>query len=160
MPTIGEDVEVDHGTGMEVAAVGSMHGNRPGIRQRQWKKVGLVRRHVLGALAGVLSLALVLAACGNEQGGGGTTASKIKLVAASYSDKTQGYWQDLIKRFQQQNPGTTVELQVIDWNNIHQQVNTMIQTRQMPDVLNIDDWVAYANQGLLYPARDVLDPQV
>jgi len=149
---------------MEVAAVGSMHGNRPGIRQRQWKKVGLVRRHVLGALAGVLSLALVLAACGNEQGGGktsgGTTASKIKLVAASYSDKTQGYWQDLIKRFQQQNPGTTVELQVIDWNNIHQQVNTMIQTRQMPDVLNIDDWVAYANQGLLYPARDVLDPQV
>src|SRR6266542_2244445 len=112
MPTIGEDVEVDYVTGMEVAAVGSMHGNRPGIRQRQWKKVGLVRRHVLGALAGVLRIALVLAACGNEQGGGGTsggtTASKIKLVAASYSDKTQGYWQDLIKRFQQQNPGTTV----------------------------------------------------
>src|SRR5919204_5598821 len=125
----------------------------------------LVRRRFLAALAGVLSLALVLAACGNEQGGGnaaggGTTASKIKMVAASYSDKTQGYWQDLIKRFQQQNPGTTVELQVIDWNNIHQQVNTMIQTRQPPDILNIDDWVAYANQQLLYPAKDVLDPQV
>src|SRR6266536_1170416 len=149
---------------MEVGAMGSMYGNRPGIRHCRWKKVGLVRRHVLGALAGVLSLALVLAACGNEQGGGGTSggtaAHKIKMVAASYSDKTQGYWQDLIKRFEQQNPGTTVELQVIDWNNIHQQVNTMIQTRQMPDVLNIDDWVAYANQGLLYPARDVLDPQV
>src|SRR6266511_2576087 len=148
---------------MEVGAMGSMYGNRPGIRHCRWKKVGLVRRHVLGALAGVLSLALVLAACGNEQGGGGTSggtaAHKIKMVAASYSDKTQGYWQDLIKRFEQQNPGTTVELQVIDWNNIHQQVNTMIQTRQMPDVLNIDDWVAYANQGLLYPARDVLDPQ-
>jgi multiple sugar transport system substrate-binding protein len=150
---------------MEVGVMGSMHRNRARIRDcRQWEKVGLVRRHVLGALAGVLSLALVLAACGNEQGGGGTgggtTAHKIKMVAASYSDKTQGYWQDVIKRFEQQNPGTTVELQVIDWNNIHQQVNTMIQTRQMPDVLNIDDWVAYANQGLLYPARDVLDPQV
>jgi multiple sugar transport system substrate-binding protein len=36
----------------------------------------------------------------------------------------------------------------------------MIQTRQLPDVLNIDDWVAYANQQLLYPASDVLDPQV
>jgi hypothetical protein len=36
----------------------------------------------------------------------------------------------------------------------------MIQTRQLPDVLNIDDWVAYANQQLLHPASDVLDPQV
>src|SRR6266540_2109054 len=80
---------------MEVGAMGSMYGNRPGIRHCRWKKVGLVRRHVLGALAGVLSLALVLAACGNEQGGGGTSggtaAHKIKMVAASYSDKTQGY---------------------------------------------------------------------
>jgi len=66
----------------------------------------------------------------------------------------------LIQRFEQQNSGIDVELQVIDWNNIHQQVNTMIQTRQMPDVLNIDDWVAYANQQLLYPAHEVLDPQV
>jgi multiple sugar transport system substrate-binding protein len=119
---------------------------------------------VLGALAGLLSLALVLAACGNEQGDGGTaggaTAGKIKLVAASYSEKTQGFWEELISRFEQQNAGTDVELQVIDWNNIHQQVNTMVQTRQLPDVLNIDDWVAYANQGLLYPAQDVLDPQV
>src|SRR6266508_386451 len=103
---------------MEVGAMGSMYGNRPGIRHCRWKKVGLVRRHVLGALAGVLSLALVLAACGNEQGGGGTS-------------------------------GGTAAHKI-----------TMVQTRQMPDVLNIDDWVAYANQGLLYPARDVLDPQV
>ena len=124
-----------------------------------------MRRRILGALAGLLSLTLLLAACGNEQGGGGgggggTTANKIKLVAASYSENTQGFWQDLIQRFKQQNAGIDVELQVIDWNNIHQQVNTMVQTRQLPDVLNIDDWVAYANQQLLYPAKDVLDPQV
>jgi multiple sugar transport system substrate-binding protein len=125
-----------------------------------------MRRRILGALAGLLSLTLLLAACGNEQGGGGggggggTTASKIKLVAASYSENTQGFWQDLIQRFKQQNAGIDVELQVIDWNNIHQQVNTMVQTRQLPDILNIDDWVAYANQQLLYPAKDVLDPQV
>jgi multiple sugar transport system substrate-binding protein len=122
------------------------------------------RRHVLGALAGLLSLVLLLAACGNEQGGGGggdqATAGSIKMVAASYSEKTQGFWDDLISRFEQQNAGIDVQLQVIDWNNIHQQVNTMVQTRQLPDVLNIDDWVAYANQGLLYPAQDVLDPQV
>jgi multiple sugar transport system substrate-binding protein len=117
----------------------------------------------MSALAGLLGLVLVLAACGNEQGGGGgggATASSIKLVAASYSEKTKGFWDDLISRFEQQNSGIDVQLQVIDWNNIHQQVNTMVQTRQLPDVLNIDDWVAYANQGLLYPAQDVLDPQV
>ena len=124
------------------------------------------RRHVLKVLAGLLGLVLVLAGCGNEQGGGGgggagqQAAGSIKLVAASYSEKTQGFWDDLIKRFEQQNSGIDVQLQVIDWNNIHQQVNTMVQTRQLPDVLNIDDWVAYANQGLLYPAQDVLDPQV
>ena len=121
------------------------------------------RRQVLKVLAGLLGLVLVLAGCGNEQGGGGggqQPAGSVKLVAASYSEKTQGFWDDLIKRFEQQNSGIDVQLQVIDWNNIHQQVNTMVQTRQLPDVLNIDDWVAYANQGLLYPAQDVLDPQV
>jgi hypothetical protein len=93
-----------------------------------------MRRHVLGALAGLLSLTLVLAACGNEQGGGGTgggtTASKIKLVAASYSEKTQGFWEDLIQRFEQQNAGTDVELQVIDsiTNSTYRRLSRTVST--------------------------------
>jgi multiple sugar transport system substrate-binding protein len=52
-----------------------------------------------------------------------------------------------------------VDLQVIDWNSIDQQVTTMIQNNQPPDVLNLNSFSSYARDGLLYAADEVLSPQ-
>ncbi len=48
-----------------------------------------------------------------------------------------------------------VDLQVIDWNSIDQQVSTMIQNNQPPDILNLNAFASYAKDGLLYTADEV-----
>jgi multiple sugar transport system substrate-binding protein len=47
----------------------------------------------------------------------------------------------------------------VDWNTIDQQVSTMIQNNQPPDVLNLNAFASYAKDGLLHPAADVLSPK-
>jgi len=106
-------------------------------------------------LAVLAAAALGLAACG-ESGG---KPSAIKVVIAEYSkDHTRPFWQGLAEQYTKQH-GTKVELQVIDWNSIDQQVSTMIQNNQPPDVLNLNSFSSYAKDGLLHPAEDVLSPK-
>src|SRR3989454_11756552 len=113
----------------------------------------MTRRGLLAlALPGVLAL-LGLTACGD----GGKPPS-IKVVIAEYSkDHTRPFWQGLSDQYTKQT-GVKVELQVVDWNSIDQQVSTMIQNNQPPDVLNLNSFSSYAKDGLLYPADDVLSP--
>src|SRR5687767_15325919 len=71
-------------------------------------------------------------------------ASSIKVVIADYSkDHTKPFWQALSETYTKQT-GTKVELQIIDWNTIDQQVSTMIQNNQPPDVLNLNAFASYA----------------
>jgi multiple sugar transport system substrate-binding protein len=48
---------------------------------------------------------------------------------------------------------------VIDWNSVDQQVSTMIQNNQPPDVLNLNSFSSYAKDGLLYSADEALSPK-
>jgi multiple sugar transport system substrate-binding protein len=102
--------------------------------------------------AGVLFL---VAAC--DRGSGAKSgAASIKVVIADYSkDNTRPFWQSLSETYTKQT-GVKVDLQVIDWNSIDQQVTTMIQNNQPPDVLNLNSFSSYAKDGLLHPAEDVL----
>jgi multiple sugar transport system substrate-binding protein len=97
---------------------------------------------------------LASAACGQ-----GKDAPAIKVVIAEYSkDHTGPFWKGLAEQYTKQT-GTKVDLQIVDWNTIDQQVSTMIQNNQPPDVLNLNAFAAYAKDGLLYPAEDVLSPK-
>jgi multiple sugar transport system substrate-binding protein len=84
----------------------------------------------------------------------------ITLVAGAYTSTTQAYWKDLATKFAAANPGYTVNVQVIDWNNIDQQVATMIQTKQYPDILNENKFSGWAANGILQPAAGLVDPSV
>ncbi|MEV0587752.1 extracellular solute-binding protein [Nonomuraea sp. NPDC050310] len=110
-------------------------------------------------LAAIAALALALTACGGG-GGGGDGEQSIKLVVAQYTEGTRPYWEELIKSFETANPGKNVDLQVIDWGNISAQVATMIQTKQFPDVLNLNVFADYAEAGLLYRAEEVVSKEV
>ena len=111
-------------------------------------------------IVGAVVVMVGVAACG--QGGGTSTTSSsaaandFTFIAAEYSSQTQGYWQDLITRFEAKNPGVTVHLQVINWNDINQKVNTLVATNQAPDLLNIDVFSGYAKDGLLADANSYL----
>jgi multiple sugar transport system substrate-binding protein len=104
-------------------------------------------------LAAVVVAALAVAC---DRGAGGGPA--ITVVIAEYSkDHTRPFWQALAEQYTKQG-GPKVDLRIIDWNSIDQQVSTMIQNNQPPDVLNLNSFSSYARDGLLYPAEDVLSP--
>ena len=114
------------------------------------------RKPVRAAAIAVAALSLLaLSACsasGDSSSGGKVTS--IKFVAAEYSPKTAPYWDKIAKDFKAKT-GITVDVQTIAWNDIHQQVSTMVQTNQLPDVLNLDSFAQYAADELLYPASEV-----
>jgi multiple sugar transport system substrate-binding protein len=110
-------------------------------------------RRRLIALAVTVVMALAPTAC--DRGSG----ASLKVVIADYSkDHTRPFWQSLADTYTKQT-GVKVDLQVIDWNSIDQQVSTMLQNNQPPDVLNLNAFASYAKDGLLYPAEDVLSPK-
>jgi multiple sugar transport system substrate-binding protein len=95
--------------------------------------------------------ALVAGGCG-----GPDKPKSIKVVIAEYSkDHTRPFWQGLAQQYTEQT-ATKVDLQVIDWNSIDQQVSTMIQNNQPPDILNLNSFSSYAKDGLLYSADEAL----
>jgi multiple sugar transport system substrate-binding protein len=111
----------------------------------------MTRRGLLALLLGVVALV---------QGGcGGDSPKSIKVVIAEYSrDHTRPFWQGLAEQYTKQT-GVKVDLQVIDWNTIDQQVSTMIQNNQPPDVLNLNSFSSYAKDGLLYSGDEALSPK-
>ena len=95
---------------------------------------------------GLLALALlsVVALLGLTACGDGAKPPSVKVVIAEYSkDHTRPFWQGLADQYTKQT-GVKVELQVVDWNSIDQQVSTMIQNNQPPDVLNLNSFSSYA----------------
>jgi multiple sugar transport system substrate-binding protein len=112
-----------------------------------------VKRHRLGFVITMVA-AVALAACSQGQ-----DTKTIKVVIAEYSkDHTAPFWRALADTYTKQT-GVKVDLQVIDWNSIDQQVSTMIQNSQPPDVLNLNSFSSYAKDGLLYSADEVLSPK-
>ncbi|WP_159500907.1 extracellular solute-binding protein [Microbacterium sp. 18062] len=84
----------------------------------------------------------------------------ITFVGGAYTSTTEDYWKDLAARFADANPGYTVDVQIIDWNNIDQRVATMIQTQQYPDILNQNKYSGWASNGLLQDASELLSEEV
>lgn len=120
-----------------------------------------MNKRMLGFSAACAAGALALTACGG--GGGGESADgtvTLKLVAADYGDKASnsstGYWEDVAKRFGDANPKIKVDVQVINWNDIDSQVKTMIQSGNLPDVLQTGGYADKVADDLLYKAEDVL----
>src|SRR4051812_40944528 len=118
--------------------------------------------------AGLAGVALTLAACGGGTGAGtadgsassGAPAKSIKLVAAEYSkDHTSAFWTQFAAKYKEKT-GTTLDVQVVSWDDIDQQSSTMIQNNAAPDILNLNAYASYAKDGLLYSSDEVLSDSV
>ncbi len=122
-----------------------------------------MRRSLIGALAVAATTALAVGACSSSSGGGSSSASgnvTLKLVAADYGtgpdNTSQKYWQGIADAFHQANPTISVKVTTINWNDFDNQVQTLIQNHQYPDVTEGDYFSTYAQEGLLYSADQVL----
>jgi multiple sugar transport system substrate-binding protein len=124
-----------------------------------------MRRSTIGVVAAGAAIALAASACSSSGSGSGgkNGAVTLKLVAADYGtgpqNASQKYWQAIADAFHQQNPKITVKVTTINWNDFDNQVQTLIQNHQYPDITEGDYFSTYAQEGLLYSADQVLsDP--
>jgi multiple sugar transport system substrate-binding protein len=126
-----------------------------------------MRASLIGAAAAAAAASLVLAGCGGSSGSGGGKSSAasggaatLKLVVADYGTGPQNtstkYWNGIITAFHQQNPSINVKVTAINWNDFDNQVQTLIQNHQYPDITEGDYFQNYAQEGLLYTAQDAM----
>jgi multiple sugar transport system substrate-binding protein len=114
----------------------------------------------LGAvIASVAVATLALASCsstGTPSTGSTSGVSSIKVVIAEYSkDHTKTFWDAFATKYQK-TTGVKLNLQIINWNDLDQQSSTMVQTGNVPDILNENAYASYAADGLLYNSDEVL----
>ena len=120
-------------------------------------------RRISGA-ALAATAALALAACSSSSGGssGGSSSgtTTLKLVVADYgtgaSNASAKYWGGIVTAFEKVHPNIKVNVTSIAWTNFDQEVQTMIQNKPYPDITEGDYFSNDAQDGLLYPASDVL----
>lgn len=119
----------------------------------------------LGTIVAAATVAtMTLAACSSGSGsssGSSTSGTKsIKVVIADYSkDHTAAFWNAFATKYEA-TTGIKMNLQIISWNDLDQQSSTMVQTGDVPDILNENAYASYAADGLLYNSDEVLSPAV
>ncbi|GAB3664241.1 extracellular solute-binding protein [Streptomyces sparsus] len=104
------------------------------------------------------AMGLSTTGCGTGGSGGDV---RLKLVAADYgtpggNNGGQGYWDGLAAAFQKQNPGITVDVNVLSWNVVDKQVADMVEAGEAPDIAQIGAYADYAAGGKLYSASELL----
>jgi multiple sugar transport system substrate-binding protein len=108
------------------------------------------------AAAAITAMALVSCSSGTGSTSATSGVSSIKVVIAEYSkDHTAKFWKAFATKYEKQT-GVKLNLQIINWNDLDQQSSTMVQTGNVPDILNENAYASYAADGLLYSADEVL----
>ena len=82
----------------------------------------------------------------------------LDVIIAQYGPNTQEWFlgkgmngTNFVDKFEAENPGIKLNLEVVSWNDVYTVVDTRIAAGQAPDILNIDVFANYANEGLLEP---------
>lgn len=116
------------------------------------------RRYVSLAAAGLAAtMTVTLTGCGSGSGGNDVA---LTLIAADYGDSkansSQHYWDDLVRAFQEQNPGIKVDVKVYNWTVVDKKVEDLVNAGKAPDMAQIGAYADYAARGKLYGADDLL----
>lgn len=121
-----------------------------------------MRKRVVRASSRGIKLAasaLAITAAVWQAGPASAADTTLNVVVADYGtgpgDSSQKYWQAIVDDFKAANPGISVNLQAINWNDFDTKIQTMVQNRQYPDVIEGNYYASYAEAGLLYPVSEV-----
>ena len=85
----------------------------------------------------------------------------LDVIICQYGPNTQEWFlgkgmngTNFVDKFEAENPGIKLNLEVISWNDVHQVVDTRIANNNAPDILNIDTFSEFVPDGLLMPVKD------
>ena len=80
----------------------------------------------------------------------------ISMIAAEYTPEMKPFFDALVADFSKVYPNVKVTVDVVSWNDIDQKVTTLVQTKQMPDIANLNYFASFAADDLLYPADQIV----
>lgn len=85
--------------------------------------------------------------------------TKLKLVEVITSPERTETLKSIVAKFEQANPGTTVEIISLPWGEAFQKFATMVSAGEIPDVMEMPDtWLSlYANNGMLESLEPYLE---
>ena len=82
----------------------------------------------------------------------------LDVIICQYGNNTEDWFLGtgmdgtcFVDKFESENPGIKLNLEVVSWNDVYSVVDTRIANDNAPDILNIDVFANYANEGLLEP---------
>jgi multiple sugar transport system substrate-binding protein len=118
------------------------------------------QRLTAGAAIGVAAL-MAMAGCGSSSSSSSSTGSTtLVFFGADYgtgpANSTTKYWDAIASAFHKANPSITVNVQTVNWTDFPNKVQTLVQNKQFPDILEGDTAPQFAQSKLLYKASDVL----
>ena len=121
------------------------------------------QRLTLGLVIGAAA-AIALAGCGSGSSSGSSGSTTLSFFGADYgtgpANSTTKYWDAIAAAFHKANPSITVNVQTVNWTDFPNKVQTLVQNKQFPDVLEGDTAPQFAQSHLLYSASQVLSPAV
>lgn len=90
---------------------------------------------------------------------GTAAAESLKLVEVITSPARTETLKSIVARFEEANPGTTVEIISLPWGEAFQKFATMVSAGEIPDVMEMPDtWLSlYANNGMLESLEPYLE---
>jgi multiple sugar transport system substrate-binding protein len=114
------------------------------------KPLGLVRSIYLAATT-VLGLSVA---------GVTAHAADIRFTVAEYSSKTGPFFEQVAKDYEALHPGTHIQISVVPWDNVLQQLTTDLAANTPPDLAIIGTrWLYdFASQGVVEPLDSYLTP--
>ena len=105
-------------------------------------------------LALVMAFALVGVAAAEDE-------ITLDVIICEYGPNTREWFlgsgmngTNFVAKFEAENPGVKLNLQVVSWNDVYTEVDTRIAAGNAPDILNIDVFANYAADGLLMPVSE------
>ncbi len=126
----------------------------PVVKKENIMKLPLNRRSfcallALGALSGCNSSPNSTAT--DTPSTSGSTGGTIKMVSMDYDPDSSKLQQKVVDDFNAQSKDGKVELEIINWNDGHQKLQTLIQGNQAPDLAIVGvRWMAeYEKAGLV-----------
>ena len=83
----------------------------------------------------------------------------LTFSVAEYDSQMQSDMEDLIKRFETENPNIKVKLLMSNWNDYHDRLVTWITGNQAPDIANLSGlWIGeFDDMGALQPINEYVD---
>ena len=86
---------------------------------------------------------------------------ELDVIICQYGPNTNDWFlgkgmdgSNFVEKFEAENPDIKLNLDVVSWNDVYTEVDTRIASNNAPDILNIDVFANYANDGLLLPVSD------